>query len=290
MRKGTESCLVTFKGQELRVDVAFPVLHGPMGEDGTIQGMFEVMNLAYVGSGVLASGLGMDKDFMKRILATSKIPLVPSVCLYDKNDYVDYAVVSESLRSTILFVKPCVMGSSVGVSKASSAETYDAAVLEAFKYSTKVLVEKFIPCREIECAVLGNHSPKASCLAEIKTNHDFYSYEAKYIDPNGADYIIPAKLDNKITEQIRDIAVKAFVALDCKGMARVDFFLGPDNEIFVNELNTIPGFTSISMYPQCWQASGMSYSELIKNLIDLGIELQQEKQQICLTPNISDAL
>lgn len=286
IRKATETCIITTKGRELMIDAAFPVLHGPMGEDGTLQGLFEVMNLAYVGSGVLASALGMDKDFMKKVWAKANVPVVPSACLSNKQDYVNYATVSETLGSTVVFVKPCVMGSSVGVSKVSSPETYDAAVKEAFKYSSKVLVEKFIPCREIECSVLGNKQPKASCLGEIKPNHEFYSYEAKYIDPNGADLIIPAKLDAKTTEKIRDIAVKAFTALECSGLARVDFFLSSDNEVFVNELNTIPGFTSISMYPKLWEASGIGYSDLIKQLIDLAFELQQEKQQICLTPNI----
>jgi len=286
MRKAEGACLVTLKGQELNVEAAFPVLHGPMGEDGTLQGLFEMMNIAYVGSGVLASAIGMDKDFMKRVWIQANVPVVPSICLHDKTDYVDYNSVSQTLDSTVLFIKPCVMGSSVGINKVSAPQDYDSAVAEAFKYSSKVLIEKFVPCREIECAVLGNKNPKSSCLGEIKPNHEFYSYEAKYIDPNGADLIIPANLDHNTAEKIRDIAAKAFTALDCKGLARVDFFVSADNQIFVNELNTLPGFTSISMYPKLWEASGISYSALITRLISLAFELQQEKQQICLTPNI----
>ena len=286
LRKQQDTLLLTVNGTQIKADVAFPVIHGPMGEDGTIQGLFEIMNLPYVGSGVLSSAVGMDKDYFKRIMQSANLPIAPFVTLYDKNDYVDYHTVSKELASTTMFIKPASMGSSVGISKVKSAETYDIAVQQAFKYCSKVLIEKFVPCREIECAVLGNSKPKTSGLAEIKPNLEFYSYEAKYIDPNGADLIIPAVVDKNVVAKIQDLAVKAFMAIDCKGLARADFFLSESGEVYVNELNTMPGFTAISMYPQLWEYAGISYSALISNLIALAFEVHRYKQQICLTPDL----
>lgn len=286
IRKSDSTLLITFNSIQIKVDAAFPVLHGPMGEDGTLQGMFEIMNLPYVGSGVLSSAIGMDKDIFKKILLAANIPVVPSICLHDRLDYVKYHAASKILNSDILFIKPCIMGSSIGIQKVHSAETYNTAVIQAFKYSTKILVEKFIPCRELECSVLGNLEPKASCIGEIRTNHEFYSYEAKYIDPNGADLIIPADLIQENSKKIQDLAIRSYLAIECKGFARVDFFLSNHDEIFVNEINTIPGFTSISMYPKLWEASGISYVALIDNLINLAFESHKKKLQICLIPDI----
>jgi D-alanine-D-alanine ligase len=261
-------------------------IHGPMGEDGTLQGMFEFMNLPYVGSGVLSSALGMDKAHLKTVFLNANIPVVPGICLHDKHNYLSYEQVMQQLNSNIVFVKPAIMGSSVGVSKVYSAQTYDAAIQQAFRYSPKVLVEKFIPCREIECSVLGNRNPQASCTGEIKPNHDFYSYEAKYVDPNGADLIIPANLPQDINNKIRQLALAAYIALECKGLARVDFFLSHENEIFVNEVNTLPGFTAISMYPKLWEASNIAYADLISKLLELALEQYAEKQLICLIPEV----
>lgn len=285
IRQNQQTFLLDTHGKKTLVNVAFPILHGPMGEDGTLQGLLEVMNLAYVGCGVLASVLGMDKDSMKKILLSAGLPVVPSVTLLNNSDHLTYDIISKSLNSKTLFVKPAMMGSSVGVSKVTSAEQYLPAVQQAFKYSTKVLVEKFVPCREIECAILGNNNPQASCLGEIRPLHDFYSYEAKYLDPNGAELIIPADLDADTAYKMRNLAIKTFIALECQGLSRVDFFLSDKNEIFVNEINTMPGFTSISMYPKLWEASGIGYSELISELINLALEAHQVKQQICLTPD-----
>ena len=286
LRVQNETFLISQHGLNLKVDAAFPIIHGPMGEDGTLQGLFEIMDLAYVGSGVLSSAVGMDKDVLKRILESVGLPVVPFLCLSNPADYISYDASSRLLDSKILFIKPAVMGSSVGVSKITSAEEYALAVNHAFKYSTKVLVETFIACRELECAVLGNQAPQASCVGEIKSHHDFYSYEAKYIDPNGAEIIIPANLDPKLAGQVAALSIKAYQAIECKGLARVDFFLSHHGEVFINEINTLPGFTAISMYPKLWEASGINYSDLITTLIDLAFAAQIDKQQICLLPDL----
>lgn len=284
IRKPNRTCLLTLDLQEIPLDVAFPIIHGPMGEDGTLQGLFEIMQLPYVGSGVLSSSIGMDKDVMKKLFLHHNIPSVPFKTLYAKDNYPDYETITSNLDSDILFVKPSVMGSSIGISKVTNKNNYDACVLEAFKYSSKVIVEKFIPGREIECAVLGYKDPRASALGEIIPQHDFYSYEAKYIDPDGAKLCVPAIIHEALALTIQDIAVMAFKAIECQGLARVDFFLSQNNEIFVNEINTLPGFTSISMYPKLWEYSGVSYQKLIQNLIDIALEAHLHKQLICLMP------
>jgi D-alanine-D-alanine ligase len=287
MRKDNETMLITENGKSMKIDIAFPVLHGPMGEDGTIQGMFEMMLIPYTGPGVLASAIGMDKDVIKQKFKHFNVPTVPSITLWHDEDIPSFKDVCATLKSDSVFVKSACMGSSVGVDKATTEAEYQNAVNQSFKYSLKILIEKSIKGRELECSVLGNRNPKASCVGEIKpNNHAFYSYEAKYLDPNGADIIIPAEnISEAIIDEVRALAVKAFKAAECTGMARVDFFLSDEGAIYVNELNTIPGFTSISMYPKMWEASGIAYSDLITKLLELGKEEFIRKQKLTLTPD-----
>ena len=269
------------KGNSIpRLDVVFPVLHGPMGEDGTVQGLLKLLDVPYVGSGVLGSAVGMDKDVMKRLLRDSRIPVAAWETVYShERDKIEYGKIANNLGSP-LFIKPANMGSSVGVHKVTRKDEFFEALEDAFYFDSKVLVEEFIPGREIECAVLGNENPAASVPGEICTNHAFYSYKAKYIDENGAALNIPADLPESITEKIRGISLKSFKVLCCEGMARVDCFLREDGKIYVNELNTIPGFTSISMYPMLWEATGIPYSELIDRLITLAIERHEKERKL----------
>lgn len=266
--------LVQLSGDEApgSLDVVFPILHGPFGEDGTVQGLLKLANIPFVGAGVLGSAVGMDKDVMKRLLRDAGIPIAKFITLqkYPANE-----IPFEDARDQLglpLFIKPANLGSSVGIHKVRDREEFDRAVRDAFKYDNKVLVEECIVGREIECSVLGNDQPVASVLGEILPRHEFYSYEAKYLDENGAVLEIPAKLPEEISERIRQTAIKTFTTLCCEGMARVDFFLRNGEEIIVNEINTIPGFTRISMYPKLWEASGLPYSELIDKLIALAME------------------
>jgi D-alanine-D-alanine ligase len=252
------------------IDVVFPVLHGPFGEDGTVQGLLKLAGVPFVGCDVLGSAVGMDKDVMKRLLRDAGLPIGKYLVLRDtdKPDF-DAAVASLGLP---LFVKPANLGSSVGISKARNAEEFAAAVREAFRYDRKVVIEEFIDGREIECAVLGNDEPDASVPGEIIVNADFYSYEAKYLDENGAALRIPADLPPEKAREIQDLAVRVFKTLETSGLGRVDFFLKPDGTVIVNEINTMPGFTRISMFPRLWEASGLPYPELIDRLIGLAIE------------------
>ena len=261
------------------VDVVFPILHGPFGEDGTIQGLLKLANLPFVGASVLGSAVGMDKDVMKRLLKEAKIPIAKFfVFERPSQSRIDFKKVKNYLRLPF-FVKPANLGSSVGINKVKDRREFGSALKEAFKYDNKILIEEYIKGREIECSVLGNDKPIASMPGEIIPQHEFYSYQAKYIDGNGAILEIPAKkLAPCLVKKIQDLAIKAFKTLYCQGMARVDFFLR-DNKVIVNELNTIPGFTKISMYPKLWQASGISYTELIDRLIELALErFKQEKK------------
>ncbi len=287
IRHPTKTCLMTATHEEIAIDIAFPLVHGPMGEDGTLQGMLELMALPYVGSGVLASAIGMDKDILKRMLAHSNIPVAPMVTLTSKDDIPDFNQVCEKLNSKILFIKPAIMGSSVGISKVSNKAQFEEAIVTGFRYSFKVLIEKFIPGREVECSVLGNLNPQASCVGEIKPTHDFYSYEAKYLDANGAKLIVPAQLPIPLADEVRKMAIAAFEAVECKGFARVDFFISDEGKVYVNELNTIPGFTAISMYPKMWEASGICYTDLISQLIALAGEEYDAKQSIHLRPDVT---
>jgi len=262
------------------VDVIFPVLHGPFGEDGTVQGLFKLANVPFVGAGVLGSAVGMDKDVMKRLLRDAGIHTARFVAL--KRSALS-ASAFEDLRHRLdlpFFVKPANLGSSVGINKVNDKEQFERAVREAFRYDSKILAEEYIQGREIECSVLGNEHPIASVPGEIITRHEFYSYEAKYLDEKGAALEVPAKLPAEVTKEVQDISIKTFKALCCEGMARVDFFLRDNREVIVNEINTIPGFTKISMYPKLWEASGISYPELIDRLIQLALERFKKEQRL----------
>jgi D-alanine-D-alanine ligase len=267
---GKISNLVRSDFQE-KVDVVFPILHGPFGEDGTVQGLLKLAGVPFVGAGVLGSAVGMDKDVMKRLLRDAKIPIPKFITLKLGEDVPSYSSIAEKLGSPF-FVKPANLGSSVGVNKVGKNSEYKTAIDAAFEYDNKILIEQFMEGREIECSVLGNENPIASVPGEVVPTHEFYSYEAKYIDENGAALEIPAKLAAQITRRIQQLAVDTFKTLSCEGLARVDFFLTTKNKIVVNEINTIPGFTSISMYPRLWQASGISYTDLIDRLIQLALE------------------
>jgi D-alanine-D-alanine ligase len=275
------------------VDVVFPVLHGTFGEDGTIQGLFELADIAYVGSGVLGSAAGMDKDAMKRMFFAAGLPLTPHVTLLRSEWKADakrcVKLVEKSLRYPV-FVKPANLGSSVGISKVKSRKDLAAAMDLAASFDRKIVIEQGVggpgvKPRELEVAVLGNDAPEASVVGEIVPAKEFYDYEAKY-ELNGADEsvsIIPAKLSKAEEKQIRAMAIAAFRACDCAGLARVDFLMAPDangkQEIVLNEVNTMPGFTSISMYPKLWEASGVPYRKLVDRLIALAMERHKEKQQ-----------
>jgi D-alanine-D-alanine ligase len=266
------------------VDVIFPVLHGTYGEDGTVQGLLKLANVPFVGAGVLGSAVGMDKDVMKRLLRDSGLPIAKFVVLSKsaagKTSYEEMA----AKLGVPMFVKPANLGSSVGVSKVNNMEEYERAIAEAFEFDHKILIEEFIDGREVECSVLGNDEPIASVPGEIIPQHEFYSYEAKYIDEKGAVLKIPAELAPDVVASLQKIALETFKTLCCEGMARVDMFLSRDNRIFVNEINTIPGFTKISMYPKLWEASGIPYQELIDRLIQLAVE-RYERDQALRTSN-----
>lgn len=262
------------------IDVVFPVLHGIYGEDGTIQGLLKLADIPFVGAGVLGSAVGMDKDVAKRLLRDAGIPIAKFL-VYHKRDRasLNFDDISQCLGLP-LFIKPANAGSSVGVSKVKNKEQFAEAVEKAFDFDTKVLFEEFIEGREVECAVLGNEDPIASGVGEIIAQQEFYSYEAKYIDENGAILQIPAKLPDETVADIQQIALKTFKVLCCEGMARVDSFLTKDNRVIVNEINTIPGFTKISMYPKLWEISGMSYRELIDRLIQLALERHAQERNL----------
>lgn len=262
------------------VDVIFPLLHGTFGEDGTVQGLLEMANLPYVGAGVLGSAAGMDKDVMKRLFRDAGLPVVPWEVVLRRDWEQDPAGVRKRLEKRIrypLFVKPANLGSSVGISKVHRAKELAAALDLAARYDRKILVEKAVNGREIECSVLGNDSPQASVPGEVVPVNEFYDYEAKYLK-EGSELIIPARLTPRQTERVRELAVRAFQAIDCAGMARVDFLMERQGgKILVNEINTIPGFTPISMYPKLWEASGVPYARLLDRLIELALERHQEK-------------
>jgi D-alanine-D-alanine ligase len=259
------------------LDVVFPVLHGPMGEDGTMQGLLTLAGVPFVGPDVLGSAVGMDKDVCKRLLRDAGIPVAPFVVIKADDAVPAYEDIVQVLGEPC-FLKPANLGSSVGVHKVHSKEEYDAAVTDAFKYDVKILIEKFIKGREIEVAVLGNSHPDASVPGEIIPQHEFYSYEAKYLDEKGALLEIPAKLSDEKIKEAQELAKKTFVTLACEGMARVDMFLTPTGELYINEINTIPGFTNISMYPKLWEASGLTQPALLDKLIALALERHARKQ------------
>jgi D-alanine-D-alanine ligase len=263
-----------------QVDVVFPVLHGPFGEDGTIQGLLELAAVRYVGSGVLASAVGMDKHYMKLVFAAHGLPVGPYVVVTPR----DWSVRREDVRTRVkelqlpVFVKPARAGSSLGVTRVEDLADLDRAIEDAQVHDPKVLVEEGVDGREIECAVLGGRGdlpPRASVPGEIvvdHTSHAFYDFEAKYIEEGPARLEIPADLPSALSERVRDLAVRAFEAIGAEGIARVDTFVTPDGEVLLNEINTMPGFTPISMYPKMWEASGLSYPDLIDELIQLALE------------------
>jgi len=278
----TDAALIPLdrSGGGQRLDVVFPVMHGTFGEDGTIQGLLDLAGLPFVGAGVLGSAIGMDKDVSKRLLQAAKIPVVPWITVYRA----DWEREPEKIRQAIekkfkypVFVKPATLGSSVGMTKVHSREELGPAITLAAEFAMKILVERAVTAREIEVSVLGNHDPKASVPGEIVPHREFYDYQAKYLE-EGTQLIIPAKLAASQTKKIQELAVAAFRTLELSGMARVDFFVEKKGaRLFLNEVNTIPGFTSISMYPKMWEASGIPFRELIDKLIELALEVHCEK-------------
>jgi len=253
-------------------DVVFPIVHGTFGEDGTLQGMLEMADLPYVGPGVAASAIGMDKELMRAVFAAAGIPQTEYAVLRDG----DVRAPSAEARSAVdalgypCFVKPCNGGSSVGVSKARSREDLTEAITEAARHDRKVIVERAVEGREVECAILGNDDPLPSPLGEIRPRREFYDYQAKYIDDT-TELIVPAALAAETASRVQALAVRAFRALDCAGLSRVDFFVRDDGSVLCIEVNTLPGFTPISMYPRLWQEAGVSYGDLISRLVDLGL-------------------
>lgn len=283
--KNSEGLRSFESSMEQNFDVILPILHGSYGEDGTIQGLLELANIPYVGSGVLGSALGMDKDLSRKLFAAAGIPVVKTRVL-KRHDFVKspekwIEKMAEEF-SFPHFVKPVNAGSSLGVHKVKSLEEALAHYKDAFQYDVKVLVEQAVQARELEVSVLGNDEPKASVVGEIIPRHEFYSYEAKYIDQEGAELVIPATdLSEAESLELRNYAVLAFKAIECRGLARVDFFMDRQTrKIFLNEINTIPGFTSISMYPKLWEASGLKYPQLLEELISLAIESNREKNSL----------
>lgn len=264
------------KGEVVFVpDVVFPVLHGTFGEDGTVQGLLEMVGVPYVGSGVLGSSICMDKEVTKRLLREAGLPVVKFLCLTPQRIPTFDDVVE--VLGLPFFVKPASLGSSVGIAKVKEENNFEEAVRQAFSFDTRIILEECIAGREIECSVLGNEEPMASLPGEIVPRHEFYSYEAKYLDPQGADLLVPAPLEEELRQKIQEMAILAFQVCRCGGMARVDFFLR-GKEVFVNEVNTIPGFTPISMYPKLWEVSGISYPELVDRLIALALERAQRQK------------
>lgn len=289
--RSTGSCLAeSGEGQELRdrsdttwiqdLDVVFPVLHGPMGEDGTVQGMLELAGIPYVGSSVLGSAVSMDKITAKRLCERAGLPIVPWLSFSRRDWRRDRDHVAERIEHEIgypCFVKPSNMGSSVGVFKVHGPDELQDAVDGAAAYDRRLLVEQSVNARELEVSVLGNDDPISSIVGEVVPGHEFYDYEAKYVD-DSSQLLIPAPVTPEISDEIRRIAVEVFLLLDCAGMARVDCFLDRDTEqVYMNEVNTIPGFTPISMYPKLWEATGIPFGDLVSRLIELAIERQNDQ-------------
>lgn len=262
-----------------KFDVIFPVLHGPFGEDGSMQGVFKIVGVPFVGPSVLGSAVGMDKDVMKRLLNEAGIKNARCVVLRN-GDKISFDKVKKNLGLPV-FVKPANLGSSVGVSKVKNEVDWNRAIKNAFLYDSKILVEEMVVGRELECAVLGNDKPRASKVGEVILNAEFYSYDTKYIDADGAVTEIPAKnLSKNIEKKIQDIAIKTFQTLNCEGLSRVDVFLKENGDIYVNEINTLPGFTSISMYPKLWQVSGLPLTKLLDKLVFFALERFKKENKL----------
>ena len=264
------------------LDVVFPVLHGTFGEDGTLQGFFEMADIAYVGAGVLGSSVGMDKSVFKDVMRANDIPVAEWITCTRRDietNVEDVMKQAEAVADYPLFVKPANLGSSVGITKVKNHSDLYEGLLEAARYDRRILVERGINAREIEVSVLGNEDARVSMPGEIVPSDEFYSYNAKYLDGK-SNLFIPAPISDELTAKIRDLALKTYKAIDCAGMTRVDFLLDKDtNELYINEVNTIPGFTSISMYPKLWDASGLSYPDLIEKLIELALDRKQERNK-----------
>lgn len=270
-------------GRDLEIEVAFPILHGSFGEDGTVQGLLEMAGIAYVGSGVLASALGMDKETMKRLWREGGLPTAPFATFRDD---LDESRIVETLESAELsaeeelFVKPARGGSSVGISRVQGLEALREALRTAFRYDTKAIVERRISGRELECAVIGNREVETFPPGEIVPRGGFYDYDAKYIDPEGARLVVPAELPPETLEGIREVAAEAYRTVEAEGFSRVDLFLTKDGTIYLNEINTIPGFTTISMFPRMCQVGGLTYATLLDRLIDLGLERHRQRERL----------
>lgn len=283
------------KGPQLeslaKVDIVFPVLHGTFGEDGSLQGVMEMADVAYVGAGVLASAVGMDKCLFKDVMRANRIPVVDWKLVTRYQIHTEIEAILTEVEKTIpypVFIKPANLGSSVGISKCSNRSTLMEGLMDAARFDRRVLIERGVNARELEVSVLGNEEPIASAPGEVLPTAEFYTYDAKYIDDT-SELIIPAALDDETSARVRRMAIAAFKAIDGAGMARIDFLLDRDNgELYISEANTIPGFTSISMYAKLWEASGISYSELVSRLIDLAMERKQVRDATERTYNRSN--
>jgi D-alanine-D-alanine ligase len=285
--QGDASTLRRASDRAINVDVIFPVLHGTFGEDGTIQGLLELADIPYVGAGVLGSAAGMDKDIMKALFRSAGLPIVKHVTILRSDWDTDPKRAEKSVDRVLkypVFVKPANLGSSVGISKARTRKELGPAIYEAAKFDRKIVIEQGVggakhKAREIECSVLGNDRPQASVPGEIVPVKEFYDYSAKYLE-EGSELVIPAKLTKPEAKKVQELSVRAFQAVDCAGLARVDFLMEPKTrKLYVNEINTMPGFTAISMYPKLWAATGMSYPDLIDRLVQLGIERHEDKKK-----------
>ena len=260
-----------------QLTAAFPIIHGPMGEDGNLQGLLNWAGVPFVGPDVLGSAVAMDKAVTKALLDQAGLPVVPYQVVRQGQSLPDWSEITGQLGSPV-FIKPCNAGSSIGVSKVKQTPELHPAMKQALKYDQRVLIEQTITGTELECSVWGNDRPQASVVGQVVPRHEFYSYQAKYLDPEGADLLIPASISQSVQQQVQSLAVQAFQALNLTGMARVDFFYQPDTgQLYINELNTLPGFTNISMFPQLCQQTGLSYSQLIDELIHLAISYHQDK-------------
>ena len=264
------------------IDIFFPLIHGTYGEDGCLQGFLELLDIPYVGAGVMGSAIAMDKEITKRLLILEKIPVTEFIVIKEEDKLIERKKkINQCIKKFHfpLFIKPVSLGSSVGVSKVFNRKEIDIAIEEAFQYDTEIMIEEFMNGREIECSVLGNLDPKASLPGEIKSR-SFYSYEAKYLNAEDSELLIPAPLSKKLIKKVQKLSIRVFQILKLQGMARIDFFLRPNGKLIVNEVNTIPGFTQISMYPKLWQVSGIKYSKLIDKLIQFAIENYNKKNKL----------
>lgn len=274
--------ILVSSGDRVKADVIFPVLHGTDGEDGSIQGMIKAMDIPMVGTGVLGSSISMNKIIAKRLLKDAGLPVTDFVSFHHtEKEKIDFKAIKKTLGLPLM-VKSASLGSSVGVNKVKNEKEFDKAVEDSFRYDDSILMEEFIKGREIECAILGNHPPEASYPGEIVINskYDFYTFDAKYVDPDAVRINVPAKLDAKISQKVRDICLKAYKTLRCEDFSRVDLFLTEEGKVYINEINTIPGFTNSSMFPMMWNERGIGFTELISRLLDLAVERYDRGKRI----------